>query len=94
MSDEAQAFIDAIDTQKEKEIISIGSSLKICLVAEGEVDIYPRLGHTMEWDTGAGHAIINESGATILKHNSLKNRNINYNKRKLLNDHFIVIADL
>jgi 3'(2'), 5'-bisphosphate nucleotidase len=50
MSDETQAFIDAIDTQKEKELISIGSSLKICLVAEGEADIYPRLGPTMEWD--------------------------------------------
>jgi len=65
MSDDTQAFIDAIDTNKEKELISIGSSLKICLIAEGEADIYPRLGLTMEWDTGAAHAIIKESGKSI-----------------------------
>ncbi len=41
MSDETQVFIDAIDTNKEKKLISIGSSLKMCLVAEGESDIYP-----------------------------------------------------
>ena len=50
MSDETKAYIDAIDTDKQKELVSIGSSLKICLVAEGEADIYPRLGPTMEWD--------------------------------------------
>ena len=61
MSSETKDFIEAIDTDKEKEIISIGSSLKICLVAEGEANIYPRLGTTMEWDTAAAHAIVNES---------------------------------
>ena len=65
MSDETQVFIDAINTRKEKELISIGSSLKICLVAEGEADIYPRLGPTMEWDTGAAHAIVDESGKSL-----------------------------
>mgnify|MGYP000081785099 FL=1 len=48
MSDETQAFINAIETNKEKELTSVGSSLKICLVVEGEADIYPRLGSTME----------------------------------------------
>mgnify|MGYP000179725341 CR=1 FL=1 len=62
ISDETQVFIDAIDIDKEKELVSIGSSLKICLVAEGEADIYPRLGPTMEWNTVAAHAIIQESG--------------------------------
>jgi len=61
MSNETKDFIEAIDTDKEKVIISIGSSLKICLVAEGEANIYPRLGPTMEWDTAAAHAIVNES---------------------------------
>ena len=89
MSDETQAFIGAIDTQKEKKLISIGSSLKICLVAEGEADIYPRLGPTMEWDTGAAHAILRESGHEIYCHNS--GRILKYNlKRSLLNPYFIV----
>ena len=65
MSDETQVFIDAIDTVKEKELISIGSSLKICLVAEGEADIYPRLGPTMEWDTGAADAIAREANKNL-----------------------------
>ena len=89
MSDETQAFIDAIDTNKEKELISIGSSLKICLVAEGEADISPRLGPTMEWDTGAAHAIVNESGGQL---NDQKNNNaLKYNtSERLLNNYFIV----
>ena len=65
MSNETKDFIEAIDTDKEKVIISIGSSLKICLVAEGEANIYPRLGPTMEWDTAAAHAIVNESNGFI-----------------------------
>ena len=90
MSDETQAFIDAIDTQKEKKIISIGSSLKICLVAEGEADIYPRLGLTMEWDTGAAHAIINEASCSLIRFNKKNNYQHLYNKQNLLNDFFIV----
>ncbi len=91
MSDETQAFIDAIDTQKEKEIISIGSSLKICLVAEGEADIYPRLGPTMEWDTGAAHAIINEASCLLIRFNKKINYQHLYNKQNLLNDFFYCI---
>ena len=88
MSDDTQAFIDAIDTQKEKELISIGSSLKICLVAEGEADIYPRLGPTMEWDTGAAHAIVNESSGKLIDQKS--NKQLRYNASKnLLNNYFI-----
>jgi 3'(2'), 5'-bisphosphate nucleotidase len=88
MSDETQAFIDAIDTEKEKELISIGSSLKICLIAEGETDIYPRLGLTMEWDTAAAHSIVYESGKTITQFE--KNIPLIYNKKELLNPWFIV----
>jgi len=89
MSNETQAFIDAIDTDKEKELISIGSSLKICLVAEGKVDIYPRLGSTMEWDTAAAHSIVCESGGEIIQFE--RNTPLTYNKKKLLNPWFIVI---
>mgnify|MGYP006411490787 CR=1 FL=1 len=91
MSNDTQVFIDAIDTNKEKELISIGSSLKICLVAEGEADIYPRLGPTMEWDTGAAHAIACESGRTLNRYNNSVYSKHFYNKIKLSNDWFIVL---
>jgi 3'(2'), 5'-bisphosphate nucleotidase len=50
-----------------KEMKSAGSSLKFCLVAAGEADIYPRLGRTMEWDTAAGHAILNGAGGRVVR---------------------------
>ena len=90
MSDDTQAFIDAIDTSKEKELISIGSSLKICLVAEGRADVYPRLGPTMEWDTGAAHIIVNEAGKSLKECNNDKHKELKYNKESLLNQFFIV----
>lgn len=49
-----------------KEFVSAGSSLKFCLVAAGEADIYPRLGRTMEWDTAAGHAVLSAAGGSVL----------------------------
>ena len=90
MSDETQVFIDAINTRKEKELISIGSSLKICLVAEGEADIYPRLGPTMEWDTGAAHAVVSESDKRLEKYKNNKFTPHLYNKKDLLNRWFVV----
>jgi 3'(2'), 5'-bisphosphate nucleotidase len=48
------------------EIVSIGSSLKFCLVASGEADLYPRLGTTMEWDTAAGHAVLLAAGGSVV----------------------------
>ena len=91
MSNETKDFIEAIDTDKEKVIISIGSSLKICLVAEGEANIYPRLGPTMEWDTAAAHAIVNESDGLFNKYidNGVRQQLV-YNKKNLLNDWFVV----
>ena len=91
ISNETKDFIEAIDTDKEKVIISIGSSLKICLVAEGEANIYPRLGPTMEWDTAAAHAIVNESDGLFNKYidNGALQQHV-YNKKNLLNDWFVV----
>ena len=91
ISNETKDFIEAIDTDKEKVIISIGSSLKICLVAEGEANIYPRLGPTMEWDTAAAHAIVNESDGLFNKYidNGVRQQLV-YNKKNLLNDWFVV----
>ena len=50
---------------KVKDFVSAGSSLKFCLVAAGEADIYPRTGRTMEWDTGAGHAVLRAAGGSV-----------------------------
>jgi 3'(2'), 5'-bisphosphate nucleotidase len=85
-------LMDLIESKKkqydEVELISAGSSIKFCLVAEGLADIYPRTGPTMEWDTAAGHAIVSESGKQVLKFNS--DDPLTYNKQNLLNDWFIV----
>tara|TARA_B100001287_G_scaffold42180_1_gene31296 strand:- start:54023 stop:54787 length:765 start_codon:yes stop_codon:yes gene_type:complete len=70
------------------EIIKMGSSLKMCLVAEGAADIYPRFAPTMEWDTAAGHAILNASGKTL---NDYKTGDeMIYNRENLINNWFIV----
>jgi 3'(2'), 5'-bisphosphate nucleotidase len=90
MSTETKDFIDSIATDKEKVVVSIGSSLKICLVAEGEANIYPRLGPTMEWDTAAAHAIVNESGSLLNRYTD--NGAHLYNKKVLLNDWFVVTS--
>ena len=89
MSDETQEFI----AKKKKEhgnvdILSIGSSLKLCMVAEGRADIYPRFGPTMEWDTGAGHAIATASGAKVFE--PVEGKPLLYNKENLLNPWFVV----
>ena len=63
-----------------------GSSIKFCRIAEGEADIYPRLGRTMEWDTAAGHAIIRFAGGTVT---DLDGNELTYGKPGLENPHFI-----
>jgi len=60
------------------------------LVAEGEADIYPRLGPTMEWDTGAAHAVVSESGKQLQKYENGKYFPHKYNKEILLNSWFVV----
>ena len=81
-----------VETMRQKHghvaFISSGSSLKICLVAEGRADIYPRLGPTMEWDTAAGQAIAVASGAQVVRHDD--GNPLAYNKKNLLNPWFIV----
>ncbi len=87
------AELEAYVEEKRKavgkvEFISAGSSLKICLVAEGKADIYPRLGPTMEWDTAAGQAIAEVAGASVYAYDSTKP--LIYNKEDLHNPWFIV----
>ena len=70
------------------EFLSVGSSIKICKVAEGSADIYPRLGPTMEWDTAAGQAIAEGAGACFI--NWKTKERFDYNRENLLNDWFVV----
>jgi len=72
---------------KIAEVLPVGSSLKLCVVAEGKADLYPRLGPTMECDTAAGHAIVEAAGGTVLTEDGSPLR---YNKENLLNPYFIV----
>jgi 3'(2'), 5'-bisphosphate nucleotidase len=71
-----------------RKLLPMGSSLKLCLVAEGLAHIYPRLGPTMEWDTGAAHAIVEAAGGQVLEYNT--KMNLVYNKENLLNPWFVV----
>lgn len=80
------ALLDRIGAH---ECISMGSSLKLCLVAEGAAHVYPRLGPTMEWDTAAAHAIVNEAGGKVCDLNGVE---LSYNKADLHNPEFIVLA--
>jgi len=71
----------------DAQIVQAGSSLKFCLIAKGEADIYPRFGPTSEWDIAAGHIILNEAGGKVL---TLYDKEITYNeKESLLNPEFI-----
>ena len=90
---QTQAFFTKVATKlSQPEIISMGSSLKMCLVAEGVVDIYARFGPTSEWDTAAAHCVLNEAGGAITDTHGI---DLQYNsKDSLLNPSFLAIADL
>ncbi len=91
LSAETEAFIDGLRSRfGEVDLRSAGSSLKICLVAEGAADVYPRLAPTMEWDTAAGHAIVLAAGGEMTDAES--GEAVRYNKENLLNPFFIVRA--
>lgn len=75
----------------DHEIVSMGSSLKLCLVAEGAADVYPRLGPTSEWDTAAAQAVVEAAGGLVT---DLELKPLRYNtKESLLNPHFLVFGD-
>ena len=89
LTDEVKQFVVDLEAGgKTVHFLSAGSSLKLCLVAEGKADVYPRLGPTMEWDTGAAHAIALEAGRQVLRHDS--GEPLCYNKENLLNPYFVV----
>ncbi len=71
----------------EHECLAMGSSLKLCLVAEGRAHLYPRIGPTMEWDTAAADAVVRAAGGSVT---TLENTHLVYNKENLLNPYFLV----
>ncbi len=88
LNEDTRAFISEIEKDNEVEIVSKGSSLKFCLVAEGEANIYPRYAPTMEWDTAAGQAICQAAGVNVIDNNT--KGPLQYNKENLLNPYFLV----
>jgi len=89
MSQETLDFVETLKKEvNEVEIVTKGSSLKFCLVAEGNADVYPRFAPTMEWDTAAGQAICNAVGIDVISQDT--NEPLLYNKKKLLNPWFLV----
>jgi len=86
-SDEFRVYIDKLEGKIN--VISMGSSIKLCLVAEGAAHIYPRLGLTSEWDTAAAHAVVNAANGKVVDINT--GQELKYNiKESLLNPFFIV----
>lgn len=89
LSEETLDYIENLKSEHgEMEFISIGSSLKLCLVAEGKADCYPRFAPTMEWDTAAGQAICEHAGCKVIDQGTGKA--MLYNREELLNNWFIV----
>lgn len=104
LSSETQEFIDNLELNTEHLTLSSkGSSLKLCMIATGEADIYPRLAPTMEWDTAAADAIVREAGKMIYQYDNKvlatdflstinhRLKTMVYNKEELLNPWFVVV---
>lgn len=91
LSDEVKLFASSFDAYSENvELISMGSSLKLCLVAEGRADVYPRLGLTSEWDTAAAHCVVEAAGGKVF---DCQLQTLRYGKPDILNPWFIVAGD-
>jgi 3'(2'), 5'-bisphosphate nucleotidase len=88
-NEETRRFVESLDCGDRKiNLVNRGSSLKLCMVASGEADIYPRLGPTMEWDTAAAHAVVKASGKNVYQVET--GEELHYNKQNLLNPYFVV----
>ncbi|MBC75172.1 MAG: 3'(2'),5'-bisphosphate nucleotidase [Halobacteriovoraceae bacterium] len=89
MNKETKDFLEELQCKFENvELVNMGSSLKLCLVAEGVADSYPRLGPTSEWDTAAAHAVVKASGGEVLQYGT--DQPLVYNKENVLNPNFEV----
>lgn len=85
MNDETKNFIQDYEPY---ELVSMGSSLKLIMVAEGQAHLYPRIAPTMEWDTAAAQIVVEEAGGQVL--NFETKEPMGYNKENLLNSYFVV----
>jgi 3'(2'), 5'-bisphosphate nucleotidase len=90
LSQDTQLFINKIRQKQTVELLSRGSSLKMCMIAEGTADVYPRMAPTSEWDTAAGQAIIEAAGGQVLDYAT--KTPLHYNKPDLLNPWFVAFA--
>ena len=90
LSQDTELFINKIKQEQAVELLSRGSSLKMCMIAEGAVDVYPRMAPTSEWDTAAGQAIIEAAGGQVLDYAT--KTPLHYNKPDLLNPWFVAFA--
>lgn len=91
LSDEVKQFAASIEMYADRvDLISMGSSLKLCLIAEGRADIYPRLGLTSEWDTAAAQCVVEAAGGKVV---DCQSRVLRYGKKSILNPWFIVLGD-
>ncbi|HPF97193.1 MAG TPA: 3'(2'),5'-bisphosphate nucleotidase CysQ [Mangrovimonas sp.] len=89
MNQDTMDYLESLKrTGNKVEMVSKGSSLKFCIVAEGEANIYPRFAPTMEWDTAAGQAICEAVGLKVISQDT--NEPMRYNKENLLNSYFLV----
>ena len=90
MSDAITKIVEELKEKynEGKEVVSKGSSLKFCLVAEGQADLYPRFAPTMEWYTAAGQAICEAVGLKVISRET--GESITYNRPNMLNTHFLV----
>ena len=84
---EFDRYVLGLQSENLVDVVVVGSSLKFCYLAEGKIDVYPRLGPTKEWDTAAGHAISNAVGIKVLQYNS--SEELAYNKESVVNPWFI-----
>jgi 3'(2'), 5'-bisphosphate nucleotidase len=88
-SSETESFVNEMKVKHgEVDFVSMGSSLKLCLVAEGKAHVYPRLAPTMEWDTAAGDAVCRAAGKEVIAFET--SLPLKYNKENLLNPFFVV----
>jgi 3'(2'), 5'-bisphosphate nucleotidase len=89
-SHQSEEFRTFMERLPGAEMVAMGSSLKLCLVAEGAADLYPRLGLTSEWDTAAAQAVVEAAGGQVLEYPCLEPLRYNTRPETLLNPHFIV----
>lgn len=82
---ETEAYLESLN--RPYQAVTKGSSLKLCMVADGQADLYPRFGPTMEWDTAAADAIVREAGGSV---KDLNGDPLKYGKENLLNPYFMV----